>query len=210
MTFRIALFATALLALSLQAVVVHGYYTSDPHVTCQTQSILGKDQRICATTYLAWQPDPTNGTIYGSTGFHYHLYKGVPPNTDTSAFTEAQNDEHLLGYTIDVTWWEEDQQCAVTVGGKLCSDCSLCHMDQANPAETTMSADCTNIGQEGRKLTCEKAYILFPLKESKRYSNGIGKKLSPMTYSPTPAPTKAPFKKNMMKGMGMMMKHLRT
>ena len=147
----------------------------NPFLTCATQIIEGESQRICYTDYrFTAIPQMENGTTtyVGPTGYDFTFYKGLAANTDTSLLTDAQNAKYLLPNTVSVSW--DDGVCQVKVGGTKCSSCTICSELEFNPPETTLSADCTNI-DGGRKATCEKALVYYPLKKNKRSNGGNGK-----------------------------------
>ena len=136
-------------------------------VTCQNQIIKGKSQRICATysefgPAIVLFPNQTAGYV-GPYGYDFKFWKGLPNDTDTSSFTDAQYDQHLLDLAVGVSW--EDGACKVKVKDTQCNSCSICR--QKPGEETKLNADCTNI-KGGRNVTCESALIYYPLKKGKR------------------------------------------
>ncbi|GKY91385.1 hypothetical protein MPSEU_000110800 [Mayamaea pseudoterrestris] len=151
----------------------------EPRIDCQTQVIKGKSQRICATyteTYPTSVPVSDGSVIVdGPRIFDYQFWKGLAPKTDTRTLSDAQLNKHLLGYTVKVQW--EDGACQVDLDGTECNSCKLCSESMDDPAKTTLKADCSNIENGRRVSQCEPAYIFFPLKASKRFNGGIGKKV---------------------------------
>ena len=145
---------------------VNGSISLDPTLSCQTQTIKGEDQEVCAT-YTAYGPSPAmypNGTVVyvGPTGYDFTYYRDLEDGTDTSKLKKQELHQHSLNFDVSVSW--EKGACQVKIAQMACNSCSIC----SGESETTLSSDCTNI-PGGREVTCEKAMIYYPLKKFKRY-----------------------------------------
>ena len=137
----------------------------NPYLTCETQEIEGESQRLCYTYYElpATSHFPNDFIYHWPDGYDFNFYEGLAPNIDTRLLTEAQNAKHLLPNTVRVSC--ENGICQVKVSGTQCSSCSICSKNEFKTPNVTISADCANI-DGGRKVTCEKAFVYYPLKRT--------------------------------------------
>ena len=176
------MFRTPLLLLAAFSVLLStaaAYIMLQDRVTCQNQIIQGNSRRICATyaTFgpaLIRFPNQTVGYV-GPYGYDFKFWKGLPNDTDTSSFTDAQYDQHLLDLTVCVSW--ENGSCQVKVQDTQCNSCRMCSQNAGG--DTKLSADCANI-KGGRNVTCESALIYLPLKKTKRNKKGKPPSSPPM------------------------------